>query len=85
MYLSQEDDRRIAEVQYKRCCALQFSDHLEGALAAVQVRRLVCSLTCTSLVWVVIAAALLTESSTAHPPTPDRPHWTVLASGGQYC
>lgn len=33
----QEDDRRIAEVQYKRCCALQFSAEPEGALAAVQV------------------------------------------------
>lgn len=34
---SQEDDRRIAEVQYKRCCALQFGGDPEGALAAVQV------------------------------------------------
>lgn len=33
----QEDDRRIAEVQYKRCCALQFSGEVEVALPAVQV------------------------------------------------
>lgn len=32
----QEDDRRIAEVQYKRCCALQFSGEVEQALPAVQ-------------------------------------------------
>lgn len=34
---AQEDDRRIAEVQYKRCCALQFSGEVEQALPAVQV------------------------------------------------
>ena len=33
----QDDDRRIAEVQYKRCCALQFSGELTKALPAVQV------------------------------------------------
>ncbi|PRW60974.1 TPR domain containing [Chlorella sorokiniana] len=32
----QDDDRRIAEVQYKRCCALQFSGELTQALPAVQ-------------------------------------------------
>ncbi|KAI7839538.1 hypothetical protein COHA_006720 [Chlorella ohadii] len=32
----QDDDRRIAEVQYKRCCALQFSGELTKALPAVQ-------------------------------------------------
>ncbi|KAL4418824.1 hypothetical protein ABPG77_004064 [Micractinium sp. CCAP 211/92] len=32
----EEDDRRIAEVQYKRCCALQFSGEVEQALPAVQ-------------------------------------------------
>ncbi|PSC74146.1 TPR domain containing [Micractinium conductrix] len=32
----EEDDRRIAEVQYKRCCALQFAEDVEGALVAVQ-------------------------------------------------
>lgn len=37
--LLQEDDRRIAEVQYKRCCALQFSGEVEQALPAVQVGR----------------------------------------------
>ncbi|EFN53411.1 hypothetical protein CHLNCDRAFT_58502 [Chlorella variabilis] len=31
-----EDDRRIAELQYKRCSALQFGGHNEAALAAVQ-------------------------------------------------
>ncbi|KAL4459220.1 hypothetical protein ABPG75_014085 [Micractinium tetrahymenae] len=38
-YLQQfveEDDRRIAEVQYKRCCALQFGGEVEKALPAVQ-------------------------------------------------
>ncbi len=34
---AQDDDRRIAEVQYKRCCALQFSGELTKALPAVQV------------------------------------------------
>jgi hypothetical protein len=38
MDLVQDDDRRIAEVQYKRCCALQFGGAVEAALPAVQVR-----------------------------------------------
>jgi len=29
------DDRRIAEIQFKRCCAAQFLDRIEDALAAV--------------------------------------------------
>jgi hypothetical protein len=36
--LLQPDDRRIAEVQYKRCCALQFAGDAEASLPAVQVR-----------------------------------------------
>ena len=36
----QPNDRRIAEVQYKRCCALQFSGDVDTALVAVQVRQL---------------------------------------------
>jgi HAT1-interacting factor 1 len=29
------DDRRVAEIQFKRCCAAQFLDRIEDALAAV--------------------------------------------------
>ncbi|KAH7621268.1 hypothetical protein Ndes2526B_g03609 [Nannochloris sp. 'desiccata'] len=31
----ESDDRRVAEIQFKRCCAAQFLDRIEDALAAV--------------------------------------------------